>query len=117
MERLKQHLTDLTKVDGISTAVVVSRDGFVISGVSNSTIDTEAVGALVSTGIGSAEVMGRELATGALTQGMFEYADGLIVMSALDADAVLAIVASPDANLGNIRYQVRKAAPQLTRAL
>ncbi len=117
MDRITQQLQTLAQFDGISTAVVVSRDGFVIAGTSKGGLDVEAVGAFVSTGIGSAEVMGRELETGTLSQAMFEYDKGVIVMNELNADAVLAIVADPQANLGGVRYHVRKHAPALARVL
>lgn len=117
MASLKELLGDLVSVDGVNTAVVVGRDGFVIEGYSNGNLDIEAVGAVISTGIGSSEVMGRELQVGALGQGMIEYDGGVLVMSFLGRDAVLAIVADLQANLGNVRYQLKKRLPELERQL
>ncbi len=118
MANMKRLLSEFTQVEGINTAVVVGRDGFVIEGVSNgANLDVEAVGAVVSTGIGASEVMGRELGVGAMTQGMAEYKDGVIVMSYLGREAVLAVVADLNANLGNVRYQVKKRTTDLEAAL
>lgn len=118
MAKLKDLLRDVVSVEGINTAVVVGRDGFVIEGVSDgSSMDVEAVGAVISTGIGSAEVMGRELKVGTMTQGMVEYKDGILVMSFLGRDAVLAVVADLNANLGNVRYQVKKRSEEILTAL
>ena len=118
MSSVKQQLTDLTKVEGINTAVVVGRDGFVIEGVSNgSGTEIEAVGAVVSTGIGAAEVMGRELGVGAMSVGMLEFKGGIIEMSFVGREAILAVVAGSEANLGNVRYQVKKRTPDLEAAL
>jgi predicted regulator of Ras-like GTPase activity (Roadblock/LC7/MglB family) len=115
---LKQELSDLVQVEGVGTAVVVGRDGFVIEGVSNGgQLDTDAVGAVVSTGIGAAAAMGRELDVGDMDQAMVEYKNGVIVMSYLGRDALLAIVADLQANLGNIRYQLKKRMPAIERAL
>ena len=89
--------------------MVLGRDGFAIEGMTNGTqMNIQAVGAVISTGIGSAEVMGKNLEVGAMTQGMVEYKDGIIVMSFLAKDAILAVVAGLNANLGNVRYQVKK---------
>ena len=115
-------LTDLLKeliiVEGINTAVLVSRDGFVIEAVSRGgKVDTDAVGAVISTGVGSSEVVGQELGIGQLTQGLFEYKDGIIVISLLGTDSILAVVAAPGANLGNIRYQLRKRSAEIERAM
>ncbi len=118
MADVRTLLGELMKVQGISSAVVIGRDGFVIDGVVNgSGVDLETLGAVVTTGFGSAEVMGRELRIGELAQGMVEYKGGLIVMSHLGAQAVLAVVSDLNANLGNVRFQVKKRLPELERAL
>lgn len=118
MASLREQLGDLIKVEGITAAVVVGRDGFVIDGVNNGAgMDIEAVGAVISTGVGTAESMGRELRVGTMSQGMVEYKDGVIVMSFLGKDAILACVAGTSANLGNVRYQIKKRSPEIQAAL
>ncbi|MHB1343637.1 MAG: roadblock/LC7 domain-containing protein [Thermoleophilia bacterium] len=118
MASLKDVLLALTKVEGINTAVIASRDGFVIDGVTGAdSLDTDAVGAVISTGIGSSEVMGRELGVGDMSQSMIEYGKGIVMISFLGADAILAVVADLQANLGNIRYQVKKHLPYIEQAL
>ena len=118
MARIKDVLADLVAVEGIKSGVVVGRDGFVIEGVTRGEAkELEAVGAVVSTGIGSAERMGKELHVGIMTQGMLEYESGIIVLSPLGAHAVLAVVADLSANLGNVRYQVKKRLDDLLAAM
>jgi predicted regulator of Ras-like GTPase activity (Roadblock/LC7/MglB family) len=115
---LKQTLNELVKVDGVTTAVVVGRDGFVIDGAaSRGALDAEAIGAVISTGVGSAEVMGGELTLGEMTQSMFEYNGGIIVMSLASPEAILAVVADVKANLGMVRLQVKKRLPEIARAM
>ncbi|MBP7865377.1 MAG: roadblock/LC7 domain-containing protein [Acidobacteria bacterium] len=115
---LPELLKELILVEGINTAVLVSRDGFVIEAVSRGgKVDTEAVGAVISTGVGSSEVVGNELGIGQLQQGMFEYKDGIIVISLLGADSILAVVATTGANLGNIRYQLKKRSVEIEKAM
>jgi uncharacterized protein len=115
---LKEQLADLAKVEGITSAVVVSRDGFVIDGASSTgAIDADALGAITSAGVGSSEVMGRELNVGEITLMMNEYKNGIIVASFLGDAAILVIVADLKANLGNVRYQLKKRAPAIEAAL
>ncbi len=117
MSKLTKHLQNLAKVDGINTVIIVGRDGFVIDGVVNGAkLDIEAIGAVVSTGLGSAEVMGRELKVGKITQAMLEYKDGIVVTNFLGENAILAAVADFKANLGNVRFQVKKNAPEILAA-
>jgi hypothetical protein len=117
MATIKGLLNELVRVEGINTAVVVGRDGFVIEGEAKGRADMEAVGAVISTGIGASEVMGSSLSVGEMTQGMVEYRDGVIVMGLLGRKAVLAVVADTQANLGNVRYQVKQRAPEIERSL
>ena len=118
MAKSKELLEDLVKVDGINAAVIVARDGFVIDGVSNrGSLDTDTVGAVISAGTGSSEVMGRELNVGAMTQGMIEFTGGLIIMSLVGLDAILAVVADPKANLGYVRLQIKKRIPEIEKIL
>ncbi len=118
MATLKEVLYALTRAEGINTAVLASRDGFVIEGMSNGgALDTDAVGAVISTGIGSSEVMGRELGVGGMNQSMIEYDRGIIMISFLGNEAILAVVADLNANLGGIRYQVKKYMPYIEQAL
>jgi hypothetical protein len=118
MAQLNELLSELVSVQGVKSAVVVGRDGFVIEGLSRGgTVDTDDVGAVISTGIGSSEVMGKELEVGDMTQAMFEYKEGFIVMALIGREAILAVVADLKANLGNIRYQIKKRATLIHQAL
>lgn len=118
MSTLKELLEDFVKVEGISTAVLVSWDGFVIEGAARqSSTTTEAVGAVISTGIGSSQVIGRELKIGEMQLGMIEFEGGTVVIRSLGSEAILAVVAENSANLGNIRYQLKKRAPDIEKAL
>ncbi len=118
MAGLKQQLNDFLKVDGIRSAVIVGRDGFVIEGVSNdANLDIEAIGAILSTGLGTSEVMGKELSVGRLNQSMVEYEKGVLVMGTLGPDALLCVVCAHGANLGNVRLQVKKRSPILLEEL
>ena len=118
MTTTNESLQELVKINGVKTAVVVGRDGFVIDGVSiGSHLDTESVGAVISAGIGSSEVMGRELSVGIMNQGMMEYSGGMIMMSLIGAEAILAVVADTEANLGYVRHQIKKRLPEFEQGL
>ncbi len=118
MSELRTQLNDFLKMDGINAAVIVSRDGFVIEGdSSNGDLDKDAVGAVVSMGMGSLAVMASELHVGSLSQTMFESAKGTVVITSIGENALLAVVSDSSANLGNLRYQLKKRLPQLEAVL
>ncbi|MFC1834855.1 roadblock/LC7 domain-containing protein [Thermodesulfobacteriota bacterium] len=118
MAGIKDLLGEFTKVEGVKTAVVVGRDGFVIEGITtDASHDVEAVGAVISTGLATAEIMGKDLAVGAMSQGMLEYDNGVLLMGSLGQYALLCIVCAPGSNLGMVRVQIKKYSPLLLEEL
>ena len=117
MDKLKSILNDITQQPGVTAAIVIGWDGFAIESSDDEDLDTDAVGAVISTGIGAAQVMGNELRVGELTQAMCEFSNGIIFMSGVGDRAILAVLADPQGNVGNIRYQVRKRLPELAEIL
>jgi len=110
-------LKELLEVQGVEDVVCVGRDGFVIASESRGRGDAEAIGAMISTGLGSAESIGRELNVGGLIVGTMEYGKGIVLFASLGADVLLSIVATKDANLGNIRLQAKRRMPDLEKSL
>lgn len=114
---LKQLLGEFLKLEGVSAAVVVGRDGFVIESAISGKIDIDALGAMASTGMGTAESMGSQLGKGALKQTLVELEKGPILLSPLSADELIAIVADDVANVGRIRYELKKNKDRIIAAL
>jgi predicted regulator of Ras-like GTPase activity (Roadblock/LC7/MglB family) len=115
--KLKELLDELVKVPGVVVAVVVSRDGFILESAAAAGSDPEAVGAIIASGIGSVEAMGRELDLGAFHQSLVEYGSGVILMSQITSEAVLAITAQAGTGLGMVRYHAKRVIPMLAAAL
>jgi predicted regulator of Ras-like GTPase activity (Roadblock/LC7/MglB family) len=114
---LKPLLEDFLKVEGVSAAVVVGRDGFVIESAVSGKVDIEALGAMASTGLGTSEAMGGSLGQGALQQVLVEFEKGPIILSPLSADELIAIVADNVSNVGRIRYEIKKNRERIIAAL
>lgn len=114
---LKQILGEFLKVEGVTAAVVVGRDGFVIESAVSGKVDIDALGAMASTGMGTSEAMGNELGKGQLDQMMVELEKGPIILSPLSSDELIAIVADSVANVGRIRYELKKNKERLMAAL
>jgi hypothetical protein len=114
---LKQILGEFLKIEGVTAAVVVGRDGFVIESAASGKMDIDALGAMASTGLGTSEAMGKELGKGELKQMLVETEKGPIIMSPLSSDELIAIVAENEANVGRIRYDLKKNKDRLVAAL
>lgn len=117
MAELRRLLSDITQIDGVDSAILASRDGFVLESVSSGEIDPEAIGAIVSSGIKAYEGLGPEMNVGELIQGMIEYKSGFVMISLVTNDAVLAVAANSGANLGNVRFRVIRIAADIGRVV
>jgi len=114
---LKPLLEEFLKIEGVSAAVVIGRDGFVIESAVSGKVDIEALGAMASTGLGTSEAMGNTLGKGELSQMLVELEKGPIILSPLSADELIALVADTTANIGRIRYELKKNKERLIAAL
>ena len=115
MKGTKAVLNELLKTEGVREALVVGRDGFVIEHAGD--MDADAVGAAVSTTLGSVEAMGRNTEQGGLFEVMAEFKEGTIIVAPIGRDAILGITAEEGGNLGAIRLAVKKNLRELEREL
>lgn len=118
MQQIRDLLNLFMKEEGSRAALVVDWDGFVIDGVSKeAAFGVDAIGAVISTSLGSSQMIGRELQVGAVNLAMFEFDKGTVLVKVLGKNGILALLVDPTANLGLPRLQIRKLAPQLEAAL
>ncbi len=105
---LRGILDGLLKVEGVTAALVIGRDGFVIESATTHPIDTDAVGAIAASSLTASESMGEELKLGTLGSILIEYELGPVAVTPAGPDAVLAVVGNQSANLGRVRIEMRK---------
>ncbi|MBU1220560.1 roadblock/LC7 domain-containing protein [Myxococcota bacterium] len=115
MSNVKMILNEILKTDGIHEALIVGRDGFVIEATGN--MEADMLGVAVSTVIGSIESMGNNTNQGKLFEVMAEYDQGTIIVAPVGRDAVLGVTAKGGANLGAVRFAVKKNIRELERVL
>lgn len=108
MTNIQKILAEFTNIEGVHTACLVGRDGFLLDSLARAGIDAEMIGAIASSGFGSAESMGNQLGQGDLSMTMLEYKNGPILFAPVGDEAFLVIVADQDTNLGWIRIAIKK---------
>ena len=110
---VKRILTELTKLEGVKGAIVVSKDGMLIDAVVPvKDFDPEDLGASVSQAVLSLQKIGETFELGSpkiLTQ---EYENGLIVVGDL-ADNFVLVIADRTAMVGMIRNEIKKLRDKL----
>lgn len=116
MTDIQQILAEFTNIEGVHTACLVGRDGFLLDNLARPGIDAEMIGAIASSGFGSAESMGNQLGQGDLNMTMFEYGNGPVMFAPVGSEAFLVIVADQDTNLGWIRIAIKKNSKRIAEA-
>lgn len=116
MTEIQAILADFTNIEGVHTACLVGRDGFLLDSIARQGIDAEMIGAIASSGFGSAESMGNQLGQGELNMTMLEYENGPVMFSPVGDDAFLVIVADQETNLGWIRISIKKNSKKIAAA-
>ncbi len=114
---LKQLLGEFLGVEGVSAAVVIGKDGFVIESAVSGKTDVDALGAMASAGMGTSESLGKELERGEVRQILLELEKGSILLSPLSAEEFIAIVSNDPANVGRVRHDLKKNRERLVAAL
>src|SRR5262249_23951511 len=110
-------LGKLAALPGVSLGVLVDREGFVIESAGEMLLEDEVAGALASCLAESSDGIGRGLGQGKRQAMILEYESGFVLLSGVDATAMLAVVLRDSAALGKVRYYVKKLLPELLGAL
>lgn len=116
MTEIQKILAEFTNIEGVHTACLVGRDGFLLDSLARAGIDAEMIGAIASSGFGSAESMGNQLGQGDLRMTMFEFTSGPVMFAPVGDEAFLVIVADQDTNLGWIRISIKKNTKKIQEA-
>jgi len=115
---LKQRLEGLAGTPGVRFVVLTDREGFLIETAGDLAPDVDEVaGALASCLAEASEGIGRELGQGQLVGTILEYEAGTLLLHGVGSSALLAVLVGDQGALGKVRYYVRKAVPELVRAL
>lgn len=94
----------------IQAAALVSLDGFTMASALPEGMHEDRVGAMSAAILGLGERAAAELGRGHLSQVFIEGADGYVVLIAAGERAVLTCLASADAKLGLVLYDMRESA-------
>jgi predicted regulator of Ras-like GTPase activity (Roadblock/LC7/MglB family) len=114
---IKSILSQLLEIKGVNIAAVVGRDGFVIESMGHGAVDTDALGAMTSTGIRYFEFLGYELDKGEVRQVMLDLQKGTIILVPVSKEVFMAIITDPKANTGHITHESGKTRQRLMAAM
>lgn len=118
MVDLKQTLSRFLTIPGVRLAVLVGRDGLMIEGLAREgKDDMEVIGALMTSGLNSAEALGQEIARGNVVGVLNEYERGLVSVEPMGDFALMVTLFDNASNIGRVRHMVKTARGEILDAL
>lgn len=112
METILQRLTDLDEITG---AILVGKDGLIVSGALHSD-DEEMLGAMSAAIFGSVANYTTQINNGDLRHVIIETSSGTVQFAEV-GDLILVVTTSTSINLGRVRVEIKKASHQLSQAV
>lgn len=110
-DMLASVLTELNGTSGdIEASAVISTDGLTIASVLPQGFDEDRVGAMSAAMLSLGDRTAQELARGELEQVLIKGNKGYVLMTYAGPEAVLTVLAKPNAKLGLIFLDVKRAA-------
>lgn len=117
-DMLTSVLTELNGTSGdIEASAVISTDGLTIASVLPSSLDEDRVGAMSAAMLSLGDRTAQELARGELEQVLIKGDKGYVLMTYAGSESVLTVLAKPNAKLGLIFLDVKRAAASTAELL
>jgi uncharacterized protein len=118
MTDLKQMLSRFLSIPGVRQAILVGRDGLMIEGLTrDGKDDMEAVGAIMTTGLSTAEALGQEIARGGVVGVLMEYEHGLVSVDPLGDFALMVTISDNASTITRVRHLVKTSRGEILEAL
>ncbi|SDZ93547.1 hypothetical protein SAMN05660964_00560 [Thiothrix caldifontis] len=117
-EMLNSILSDLNGSSAdIEASAVLSTDGLMMASMLPAGMDEDRVGAMSAAMLSLGDRTAEELARGALEQVLIKGARGYILMTHAGNEAVVTVLAKPNARLGLIFLDVKRAAENIGKII
>lgn len=117
-EMLNSILSDLNGSSAdIEASAVLSTDGLMMASMLPGGMDEDRVGAMSAAMLSLGDRTAEELARGALEQVLIKGARGYILMTHAGNEAVVTVLAKPNARLGLIFLDVKRAAENISKII
>src|SRR5699024_11078450 len=110
-DQFQKMLVDLNgSTSDIEASALISVDGLMMSSAMPQGMDEDRVGAMSAALLSMGERTARELARGKLDRVLVQGEDGYVIMTSAGEEAVLTVLARPNAKLGLIFLDIKRAA-------
>lgn len=108
MPSIRDLVAAIRQREGVDAAVVLGRDGLLIDGQLTEGLDADDIAARIPAILSSADELGVAANRGELLTAVLEHRRGLAIVSVLTTDAVLLVLMSPGAAVGQLLLEIRR---------
>lgn len=108
MPSIRDLVAAIRQREGVEAAIVLGRDGLLIDSQVVPGLDPEDLAARIPPIISPADDLGRSARRGELQTAVLEHKSGMAVISVLSAEAVLLVLVTQHANLGQLLFELRR---------
>jgi predicted regulator of Ras-like GTPase activity (Roadblock/LC7/MglB family) len=108
VDSVGQILDELLSFSDVRSALLAAREGLVIQMRGETAVDGETLAAIVPNLINDSVEAAEAMGGGGFRQGVFEFEDGLLVLTSVDGDHFLAVAVRGGANIGELLYALER---------
>jgi predicted regulator of Ras-like GTPase activity (Roadblock/LC7/MglB family) len=108
MPSIRDLVAAIRQREGVDAAIVLGRDGLLIDSQLGPGLDAEDVAARIPGIIGPADEFGVAIGRGELLTAVLEHRNGLAIVSVLSPEAILLVLVTPRANIGQLLFELRR---------
>jgi len=117
MPSIRDVVAAIGQRDGVAAVVLLGRDGLAIDSHTLGGLDSESLAALVPSVVESCTQFGRAANRDGFGTGVVEFGDGLVIISQLTPETLLAVVVEVGFNVGRLLYELRRHRTAIARLL
>ena len=108
MASIRDLVAAIRQREGVEAAVVLGRDGLLIDGQTVPGLSADDIAARIPPIIGPADDLGAALGRRELLTAVLEHRGGVAIISAMSADVFLFVLVTPQANIGQLLFELRR---------
>ena len=116
-EILEEILISLKNIKGVEESAVVTRDGLLVSSTVSQTSHADTFVAMAATMFGAGEIASIELGKGATSRIIVESRTTKLIATGAGPKVLLVVMTRPDAGLGMILLEMKKASDKIKEVL
>ncbi len=117
MPTIRDVVQGLNRREGVRAVIVLGRDGLTIDGATSDGLDTEGLAALIPSVVQTCDRLGAAAEQGEILVAAVEFGNGMMLLTGLTPETVLAIFLRANTNMGSLLYEIRRHQPAIAGLL